>query len=210
MLRTEELEFQYNPGEDPLVFPNISLEKSEEHLLILGKSGKGKTTLLHLLAGLLKPSAGKIFLDDFRIDRVKAAALDAFRGKNIGLVFQKNYALDSLTVLEQLQARLFFAQRPQNRAVIDHILQELDMSAYRDRKINQLSQGQLQRLAIALSVIHKPKLILADEPSSSLDDENCTAVIELLKQQALKTGAHLVVVTHDQRIKGQFQKTMSL
>ena len=209
MIKIENLTFSYKQGKQTLSFPDIDL-KTEEDLLILGKSGIGKTTLLHLLAGLLKPLDGNIHIDDTCINTLSSSKLDAFRGQNIGLVFQKNHAVQSLSIFNNLQARLFFSKKPINSAAIDQLLKELDLIELKNRKINTLSEGQLQRLGIAMSVIHHPKVILADEPTSSLDDENCRIVIELLKRQAKKNKANLIVITHDLRVKPFFQNSMKL
>jgi putative ABC transport system ATP-binding protein len=179
-------------------------------LLILGKSGIGKTTLLHLLAGLLKPVGGNVCIDDVNISALSARKLDTFRGQNIGLVFQKNHAVQSLSVYENLQARLFFSKEKVQKTAIDDLLKELGLIEFKNRKVNELSQGQLQRLGIALAVIHNPKIILADEPTSSLDDENCGIVIELLKRQAAQFNANLIVITHDHRVTSSFSNTITL
>ncbi len=209
MIKTEDLTFHYKQGQHTFSFPNIVL-RQQENLVILGRSGIGKTTLLHLLAGLLKPVGGNIIIHGTAINTLSANKLDTFRGQNIGLVFQKNHAIRSLSVIENLQARLFFAKKDMNDAAIDQLLEELGLLEYKNSKIKQLSEGQLQRLGIALSVVHNPKVILADEPTSSLDDENCKIVIELLKRQAEKNNANLIVITHDHRIKPFFQNTMAL
>lgn len=209
MIETHNLTFQYKKGEPLFRFPNIAL-KAQENLLILGKSGIGKTTLLHLLAGLLTPTDGKVLIDDIDINSLSNNKLDTFRGQNIGLVFQKNYAVKSLSVFENLQARLFFSKKKESRSKIEELLTQLDIIDCKDSQINQISEGQLQRLGIALSVIHRPKVILADEPTSSLDDDNCKTVMELLIQQAQQTNAHLIVITHDQRIQSFFQNSIRL
>ncbi len=209
MIETENLTFHYNQKEQVFSFPNISLKKQED-ILIIGKSGVGKTTLLHLLAGLLKPASGNIFIDGTAIHSLSASKLDLFRGQHIGLVFQKNYAIRSLNVFENIQARLFLSKNPLNPTAIDQLLRELALIKYKKQKVKELSEGQLQRLGIALSVIHNPKVILADEPTSSLDDENCKIVIELLKKQAEKSEANLIVITHDHRIKSFFQNSITL
>ncbi len=209
MLRTDNLTFQYNKKNPVFSFPNIDLKK-QEHLLILGKSGIGKTTFLHLIAGLLKPASGKVNIGDVDITTLPENKLDQFRGQNIGLVFQKKHAIQSLNVFNNLQARLLFSKKTVKNTEIDALLEQLGLLEYKNSKINNLSEGQLQRLGIALSVIHSPQIILADEPTSSLDDENCKIVIELLKKQAEQTHANLVVITHDQRIKSYFPNSITL
>lgn len=209
MIKTDNLTFQYKKKDEIFNFPDISL-KPQESLLILGKSGIGKTTLLHLLAGLLKPLSGKITIDDTDINSLSDNQLDKFRGQNIGLVFQKNHAIKSLNVFDNLKARLFFGKKTISNDTISNLLEQLGLSSFKDSKINELSEGQLQRLGIAMSVIHNPKVMLADEPTSSLDDENCKIVIELLKNQALKAKANLIVITHDHRIKPFFQNSITL
>ncbi len=209
MIQTDNLTFQYKKEEHIFNFPNFTLKK-KENLLILGKSGAGKTTLLHLLAGLLKPISGKVIINTVDLNSIHNNHLDQFRGKNIGFVFQKNHAIQSLNLIENLQARLFFSKKTIEKTVIDSLLKELNLNNYKNSKINTLSVGQLQRLNIALSVIHKPQVILADEPTSSLDDDNCKIVIKLLKKQAAQTNANLIVVTHDQRIKSFFQNSITL
>ncbi len=209
MIQIENLVFYYKQMEPTFSFPNITL-KAQESLLVLGKSGIGKTTFLHLLAGLLTPISGKVIIDDVDINLLSHGKLDEFRGRNIGLVFQKKHAIQSLSVLNNLKARLFFSKKTMANSEIEDVLKALDLSESKHKKLNELSEGQLQRLSIAMSVIHKPKVILADEPTSSLDDENCKSVIELLKKQAKQNNANLIVITHDSRIKSYFQNTITL
>ncbi len=209
MVTTENLTFYYKKEQHTFSFPDIFLEKQED-LLVLGKSGIGKTTFLHLLAGLLKPVNGTICIADTAINSLSARKLDIFRGQNIGLVFQKNHAIQSLNVFQNLQARLFFSKKAIHPKAIDQLLIELGLIECKNSAIQELSVGQLQRLGIALSVIHNPKVILADEPTSSLDDENCKIVIELLKKQAKQTEANLIVIAHDHRVKSFFSNTITL
>ena len=208
MLKTKDVTFSYTK-ESYFNFPNINLSNGQS-LLILGKSGIGKTTLLHLLAGILSPDSGNIFINDINITSFSNKNLDAFRGKHIGIIFQNTIVISSLTVYENLQARLYFSRIPYQKEEIENILEQLDLVSVKNQKPQTLSAGQLQRLGIALGVIHKPDIILADEPTSSLDDENCELVIDLLKSQAKKSGASLIIITHDQRIKNSFAKTITL
>jgi putative ABC transport system ATP-binding protein len=209
MIRTNNLAFKYDRNGSGFNFPDISLGP-KENLLILGKSGIGKTTLLHLLAGLLSPIDGSIEIDGIPTQTLSNRELDKFRGQNIGLVFQKSHAIRSLSITENLQARLFFAKKTISRTVISDLLEQLDLTDCKNQKIATLSEGQLQRLGIAMSVVHQPKIILADEPTSSLDDENCNSVMELLIHQAKANNANLIVITHDHRIKPLFTNTLML
>ena len=209
MIQTHNLTFKYKNKEQIFSFPQVNL-KVQENLLILGQSGIGKTTFLHLLAGLIEPKTGHITINNIDINTLSSSKLDKFRGENIGLVFQKKHAIQSLSVSENLQARLFFCDKKQRQATIDSLLEELNLSDIKNSKVNEISEGQLQRLGIALSVVHNPRVILADEPTSSLDDDNCKVVINLLKKQAKKSNANLIVITHDQRIKPFFQNTITL
>ncbi|MDC3133034.1 ATP-binding cassette domain-containing protein [Flavobacteriaceae bacterium] len=209
MLKTDQLLFYYKKSEQSFSFPNIDL-KAGKNLLVLGKSGIGKTTLLHLLAGLLKPVGGKVVIEGVDIHTLSHSKLDQFRGQHVGLVFQKKHAIPSLNVVENLEARLFFSKKHVNSAAIDYLLEQLEISDCKTNRLNTLSEGQLQRLGIAMAVVHNPKIILADEPTASLDDENCKKVIELLITQAKHTNANLIVITHDHRIKSLFSNSISL
>lgn len=209
MLQTHHLTFQYPKSKTVFSFPNISLQE-KEHLLILGKSGIGKTTLLHLLSGLLSPLDGTVQIDNTDLSKLSNNQLDQFRGQHIGMVFQKKHAVQSLSVYDNLKARLYFAKQTINEKSINTLLETLDLIQHKNKKTNELSEGQLQRLGIASAVIHQPKLILADEPTSSLDDENCHNVMQLLLQQAEQNKANLIVITHDQRIKSFFSNSIAL
>lgn len=208
MLKTTGVTFSYTK-KSHFNFPDINLS-SNESLLVIGKSGIGKTTLLHLLAGILSPNSGTIVINDTNIASFSHKKLDAFRGKHIGIIFQNTTAISSLSVYENLQARLYFSGISNKKDAIDSILDQLDLVSVKHQKPNTLSTGQLQRLGIALGVIHKPDIILADEPTSSLDDDNCELVIALLKTQAKQSNANLVIITHDQRVKNSFANTMVL
>ncbi len=209
MVQIDRLTFQYKKEKHLFSFPNIDL-KERENLLIIGKSGIGKTTFLHLLAGLLTPISGKIVIGGVDIHSISHSELDKFRGQNIGLVFQKKHAIQSLNVVENLQARLFLSKKSISNTKIDFLLEQLDISDCKNSKLNTLSEGQLQRLGIVMAVIHNPQVILADEPTSSLDDESCSIVIELLIKQAKLTNANLIVITHDHRIKSLFSNSITL
>ena len=209
MIRTERVTFKYKNEDTVFQFPDIFLDKGQ-NLLILGKSGIGKTTLLHLLGGLLRPIDGAIEIDGVPVHSLSNKELDRFRGQNIGLVFQNNHAIQSLSVIENLKARLFFSGSSISQTVIMDLLEQLDILEYKNKKIRELSEGQLQRLGIAMAMVHHPEVILADEPTSSLDDDNCNKVMQLLIEQAAINKANLIVITHDQRIKSLFENKLEL
>ena len=207
MILTKEVEFNYD-NQIFFKFQDIDL-KSNENLLIIGNSGVGKTTLMHLLAGLLKSNSGSIKLFDQELSQLSSHQLDRFRKKNIGIVFQRPHFVNSLTVKENLQLAQYIANKKDNNR-IDSILKNLNIFDKSNKKTNQLSQGEKQRASIALAIVNSPKLILADEPTSSLDDANCSKVIELLKKQATDFGAQLIVITHDSRLKKHFKNSIEL
>jgi putative ABC transport system ATP-binding protein len=178
--------------------------------LILGPSGSGKTTLLHLLGGLLSPSTGNITLDDLHYSAFSPAKLDKFRGENIGIVFQKAHAVQSLSVMENLLLAQQLGGKILDKKKIMDLLERLQIAHKANQKPNRLSAGEQQRVAIARAVINQPRLILADEPTSALDDKNSTEVQNLLKESADAVKAILLVVTHDNRLKATFPKQLLL
>jgi len=207
MIRTRCLKFDYD-NKVFFKFPDINL-KGNENLLIIGSSGIGKTTLLHLLAGLLSSKSGSIELYGKKISGLSSHKLDNFRRDNIGIIFQRPHFVNSLNVKENLQLAQYIANK-KDYGRIESILKSLNIFDKSNKKTNQLSQGEKQRASIALAIINSPKLILADEPTSSLDDDNCNNVIKLLKKQASEFGAQLIVITHDSRLKKHFKNSIEL
>lgn len=208
MLKTQQLAYAYK-GASLLHFPDLNCA-SGSHWLILGQSGSGKTTFLHLLGGLLSPAQGHIVLNDTDISKLNNKELDRFRGQQIGLVFQKAHFVQALTVSENLLLAQKLAGVNCSQQEIDNMLESLSIADKRHKKIQQLSVGEQQRVAIARALVKKPSLILADEPTSALDDRNSAAVIELLEQQAKAVNATLLIVTHDQRLKDHFSNKIIL
>ena len=207
MIKTKGVKFNYD-NQVFFDFPDINL-KSGENLLIIGNSGIGKTTLLHLLAGLLKLNSGSIELFGKELRKLSSYQLDRFRKNNIGIIFQRPHFVNSLTVKENLQLAQYIANKKDDNR-IESILKNLNVFDKSNKITNQLSQGEKQRASIALAIVNSPKLILADEPTSSLDDNNCSNVIKLLKKQATEFGAQLIVITHDSRLKKHFKKSIEL
>lgn len=206
MIETKSLKFSYD-GKFVFEFPNIKL-KNGENLLILGNSGIGKSTLLHNLAGILTPQSGSIKIFGNDISKFSEIEIDKFRGENIGIIFQRPHFVNSLTVKENLQLAQFLGKNLEGD--IKETLRSLKILDKIDKKPNDLSQGEKQRVSIAIAIINSPKLILADEPTSSLDDSNCSNVINILKEQASKKNAQLIVITHDSRLKKHFKTSLQL
>jgi putative ABC transport system ATP-binding protein len=192
-----------------MTFPDINCQ-SGEHWLLLGQSGSGKTTLLHLLGGLLRPKNGVVKIGNTEIQNLKAAALDKFRGKNIGIIFQKPHFVTALTVEENMQIAQYLANQTQDKNRIKSLLASLNLEHKLNAKTSELSEGEKQRVSIARALINRPEVILADEPTSALDDKNCEEVLKLLETQAKEQNATLLIVTHDNRLKDHFKNQINL
>ena len=199
MISCQNLTFSYSPQKQ-FTFPDITCA-DREALLILGQSGRGKTTLLHLMALLLRPEGGKVLIGDKDITPLSVAEAAAVRASQIGIVYQKPHFVSSLSGLENVLLPNYLAQKFQDKNRARALSEELGFAEHLSKKTHQLSQGEQQRVSIARALMNNPAVILADEPTSSLDDANCDKVITLLKNQSEQIGASLVVVTHDQRLK---------
>jgi putative ABC transport system ATP-binding protein len=199
MIITKELTFSYSSGTS-MKFPDISVEKTKSALL-LGQSGSGKTTFLHLLGGLLEPDTGEIKIRDTDFASLHGVEKDHFRGKHIGFVFQKPHLIQALKVEENLLIAQYLAGERQDKKRCLEVLKHLGIDSKANSKVYELSEGQAQRVSIARAVINKPDLLLADEPTSALDDEHCEKVINILVDLAESYGATLLIATHDQRLK---------
>lgn len=208
MIIVSNLKFSYAP-ERSIAFPDISLNKGE-HCLLLGESGSGKTTLLHLMGGLLRGYSGTLQLAETELSSLSEGALDKFRGKNIGFIFQKNHLISALSVEKNVIMSSYLAGTTIDKKHAHAVLTELGLGEKSKSSVKEISQGQAQRVAIARAVMNHPAVILADEPTSALDDKNCDRVITLLLDVATRNNSTLVVATHDQRLKEKIKKQIIL
>jgi len=208
MLIANHLAHAYN-SEQRFDFPDINCN-SGQTLLILGSSGVGKTTLLHILAGILKPKSGEVHIDNTNLYKLGTRSLDQYRGQHIGLIFQKPHFVQSISARDNLILAQNMANRRSELSKIDHLLSTLNIGHKADAKTHRMSQGEQQRLSIARAMVNDPKLILADEPTSALDDKNCNEVVHLMRTHADAAKAALVIVTHDQRLKDLFPDHIEL
>jgi len=178
--------------------------------LVIGPSGSGKTTLLHVLAGILRPVAGAVDVAGQDLGALGARRLDRFRGQHIGIVLQRLHLIPSLPVVENLLLAQYLAGLPQDRARAEEVLKALDLAGKEAAYPHELSFGQAQRVAVARAVVNRPKLLLADEPTSNLDDARCLQALDVLQAMAAECKATLVIATHDQRIRARIPRHFEL
>ena len=208
MLVAKSIKYSYNSN-NTFEFPDFCLESTED-LLIIGDSGVGKTTFLNILGGLLSPQSGSITLNGTNYSDLSNKDLDKFRGKNIGIIFQSPYFVNNLNLMDNLLFSLFLSKNQQDKNVVIELLNQVGLKDKIYSKPNDLSQGEKQRASIALALVKKPNLILADEPTSSLDDNNCDLVVSLLKEQSQLSKCKLIIITHDARLKKHFKNSIKL
>ena len=198
MIQTAQLAYRYAGGAT-LHFPDMDVPQGGV-LLLKGPSGSGKSTWLALAAGLLRASSGQITVAGQDLNALKNIATDAWRARAIGFLPQKLHLSEALTMSGNLAMAQWAAGVPDDAAAIDRVLDTLDLAELRHRKPGQLSGGQAQRVALARAVLLQPQVILADEPTASLDDAAAQAALQLLRISAQRCHATLVIATHDARV----------
>lgn len=196
-----------------LSIPAFELAAGDE-VLLSGGSGSGKSTLLHLIAGLLEPDEGRIEVAGTDVHRLRGAQRDRFRGRSIGMVFQTFQLLVGFTARENVELALLFAAPGRERVGGAHerastLLHSLGLPNP-DAPVERLSVGQQQRVAVGRALAARPALVLADEPTASLDPANAERAIELLRSSCRAEGAALLVVSHDPSLADRFARTVRL
>ena len=188
---------------------DFSLE-SGELVEITGRSGSGKSTLLSMMAGMLVPTGGSICIDDTDIYSMKEEERSRLRNDRIGLIPQGHTALRSLTVLENVMLPFVLYHRetpPEDRA--KELLKKVGLYGMKDERPNALSGGELRRMAVARALLMKPEVLLADEPTAGLDDENVELVMELLRSAAYE-GASVLLVTHENEARKYADRVLAM
>ncbi len=189
---------------------SLSLRRGEQ-MLLTGGSGRGKSTLLYLIAGLMEPTEGAVSIAGQTVGGLHGAARDLFRGRHVGMIFQTFNLLHGFSAAENVMAALMFSEVPprEHRAKAEGLLRHLGIGRV-DADPEQLSVGQQQRVAVARAVACDPVLVLADEPTASLDPENAGAAMDLIQSICREKGAALLCVSHDPALAVRFERRASL
>lgn len=188
---------------------SLQLEKGE-FAAIMGSSGSGKSTLLHTIAGVDAPTSGKVYLDGQDIYAQSSEKLAIFRRRQVGLIYQFHNLLPTLSVEENITLPILMDKRRVNRERLNDLLSLLGLEDRKNHLPNQLSGGQQQRAAIGRALMNAPAIVLADEPTGSLDSRNGQEIIRLLKESHKKYGQTLVLVTHDENIALQAERVIGI
>ena len=212
LLQFSDVHLQYQNGQNLTeVIKGISFTiKQNERLAIVGKSGSGKTSLLMLMAGLEKPTSGSIQFHEEELTLYTEDQLTDFRKKNIGIVFQSFYLIPSYTALENVALSLEINFQKNALVQAEEILTDLGLKDRLHHFPSQLSGGEQQRVAIARAIINKPELILADEPTGNLDEENSQVIADLLFNVSQKYQKSLCLVTHDLELAKKCDRLMKI
>ncbi|MFD2656878.1 ABC transporter ATP-binding protein [Gracilibacillus thailandensis] len=199
MIKTIGLTKDFKAGKEMVsVLKGVEFTVKEgEFVGIIGPSGSGKTTLLHLLAGLDTPTEGSIQLNGDELSSQSEKQRTIFRRQKIGLVFQNYQLLPTLTVFENIAFPLHADGKKTSTKDVNELLEAVDLKGYEKRFPNELSGGQQQRVAIARALIHKPAILLADEPTGNLDRERSSEILDLLAKLHQERNQTIVMVTHD-------------
>ncbi|WP_250675191.1 ABC transporter ATP-binding protein [Paraclostridium ghonii] len=212
ILKVENLTKSYGTGEakvDALKNINLSINKGE-FVAIVGPSGSGKSTLLHLLGGVDKPTSGNVFINDVDIYNLKEKDLSIFRRRNIGIIYQFYNLIPVLSVKENILLPAELDNRKIEKIYLNDLLKTLGLKERENHLPNELSGGQQQRTSIGRSLINRPAIVLADEPTGNLDSKNSKEVIELLKLSVKKYNQTLIMITHDNNIALQADRVISI
>ncbi|AXR17048.1 MULTISPECIES: ABC transporter ATP-binding protein [Bacillus] len=212
VVRLENVVKTYGEGEtqvQALKGINLSIHRGE-FVTIVGASGSGKSTLLHILGGLDRPSSGNVFIGDENIYNYKDNELSIFRRRKVGFIFQFFNLIPVLNVQENIALPALLDEEQVDDHYLDEIIRTLGLNERRDHLPSELSGGQQQRVSIGRSLINKPDIILADEPTGNLDTKNTKEVLNLLKVTAKKYNQTVILITHDPAIASNSDRIITI
>jgi len=199
ILKTENLTKIYNDQVRALNGVSISIERGE-FVAVMGSSGSGKSTLLHILGGVDRPTSGTVYIDGEDISALKEKDLALFRRRKIGLVYQFFNLIPNLSVKKNILLPILLDKKNPDQNYFDEIVSVLGLKEKLNSFPSELSGGQQQRVAIARSLIYRPSILLADEPTGNLDRKNSDEIIGLLKLSNKNYKQTIIMITHDERI----------
>ncbi|MDN6002423.1 MULTISPECIES: ABC transporter ATP-binding protein [Enterococcus] len=212
LLRIEHLSKVYGKGDNRVVAlddVSLTIEKGE-FVAIIGTSGSGKSTLLHMIGGVDVPTSGKIYLDGQDVYAQNNEKLAIFRRRQVGLIYQFHNLIPTLNVVENITLPVLMDNRRVNQERLNELLELLGLSQRKNHLPNQLSGGQQQRVSVGRGLVNAPAVLLADEPTGSLDSKNGHEILTLLKMSNRKYGQTLIVVTHDEEIALQADRIIGI
>ncbi|MGL9730051.1 ABC transporter ATP-binding protein [Enterococcus sp. DIV0756] len=212
LLKIEHLSKVYGKGENKVVAlddVSLTIEKGE-FTAIIGASGSGKSTLLHMIGGVDVPTNGKVYLDGQDIYAQNNEKLAIFRRRQVGLIYQFHNLIPTLNVVENITLPVLMDKHKVNQDRLNELLELLGLSRRKDHLPNQLSGGQQQRVSVGRALMNAPAVLLADEPTGSLDSKNGHEIIKLLKMSNRKYRQTLIVVTHDEEIALQADRIIGI
>lgn len=212
LLKIDNLCKVYGRGENQVTaldHVSLTIEKGE-FAAIIGPSGSGKSTLLHIIGGVDVPTSGKVYLDGQDVYAGNSEKLAIFRRRQVGLIYQFHNLIPTLNVVENITLPILMDKRKVNGERLNDLLELLGLQERKTHLPNQLSGGQQQRVAIGRALMNAPAVMLADEPTGSLDSRNGQEIIKLLKESNQKYGQTLLLVTHDENIALQADRIITI
>ncbi|MDC7235341.1 MAG: ABC transporter ATP-binding protein [Spirochaetales bacterium] len=211
MIQLENVRFTWKEGETLINIPELIVSRGEK-VMLRGESGCGKTTLLTLISGIQTVDSGVLKVDDIELKTLKSSKRDKFRGDHMGYIFQQFNLIPWLSIQKNILCSTTFSTLKKEREKesldtrVEMLMAELKLDRLKDKPVRELSLGQQQRVALARALVGHPPLIIADEPTSSLDSGNRSSFMNLLVKECEKEGSTLFVVSHDSHIDDHFDR----
>ncbi|NBI72570.1 ABC transporter ATP-binding protein [Clostridiaceae bacterium] len=212
ILRCEGVKKVYGSGRNQVTALNgidLSVDKGE-FVAVIGASGSGKSTLLHILGSVDKPTEGKVMVDGTDLSRLNQTEAAIFRRRKVGLVYQFYNLIPTLTVRKNILLPLALDKKKPNQEYFENVVNSLGIAKRLDALPNQLSGGEQQRAAIARSLIYRPALLLADEPTGNLDQKNSKEIIDMLKLAGRNLEQTILLITHDEKIALEAERIITV